>query len=163
LETSVPGDIDGRRGVDLVIPDAEVFAAGVSNYLMRAYSPSDSGQALSYSLYVGYYDRQAQGRTIHSPKNCLPGAGWEALESRPVGIPSAVGTVTVNRYLLQKGNQRALVLYWYQGRGRVQSDEYLVKWELLRDAALRRRSEEALVRVLVPVTDSEEQAFGAAA
>jgi EpsI family protein len=67
--------------------------------------------------------------------------------------------VTVNRYLLQNEGQRALVLYWYQGRGRVAHNEYAVKWDLLRDAALHRRSEEALVRVVVPVVESEGAAF----
>jgi EpsI family protein len=164
LSSTIPGEIAGLKGQDLEIPQAEVSAAGVTSYLMRAYPRGDGENALlAYSVYVGYYDRQTQGRTIHSPKNCLPGAGWEALESRPVTVATPRGEVTVNRYLLQKGNQRALVLYWYQGRGRIQANEYRVKWELLRDAALRRRSEEALVRVLVPVTDSEETAFADAA
>ena len=68
----------------------------------------------------------------------------------------------VNRYLLQKDDQRTVVLYWYQGRGRVRASEYVVKWDLLRDAALRKRSEEALVRIIVPITSSEEQSFGLA-
>ena len=65
----------------------------------------------------------------------------------------------VNRYLLQNGDARALVLYWYQGRGRVQASEYLVKWDLLRDAALKHRSDEALVRIVVPLVGPEENAF----
>ncbi len=70
----------------------------------------------------------------------------------------------VNRYLLQNGDQRALVLYWYQGRGRVQASEYMVKWDLLRDAALRHRSDEALVRIVVPLvgTGVEEDSFALA-
>ena len=115
-----------------------------------------------FTLYVGYYDRQTQGKTIHSPKNCLPGSGWEPLTSRAAEIATAQGPVRVNRYLIQKGSQQALVLYWYQGRGRVAANEYGVKWDLLRDAALRRRSEEALVRIVVPVTTSEAAAFDVA-
>jgi EpsI family protein len=69
--------------------------------------------------------------------------------------------VTVNRYLIQNGTSRAIVLYWYQGRGRVAASEYAVKWDLLRDAALRGRTEEALVRVAVPV-DGDENAEAAA-
>jgi EpsI family protein len=65
----------------------------------------------------------------------------------------------VNRYLLQKGTAQALVLYWYQGRGRIEANEYAVKWDLLRDAALRGRSEEALVRLIVPVTGTPAEAF----
>ncbi len=102
------------------------------------------------------------GKAIHSPKNCLRGAGWEAAESKQVTITTAMGSMLVNRHLLQKDDQRALVLYWYQGRGRVRASEYVVKWDLLRDAALRKRSEEALVRIVVPITSSEEQSFGLA-
>jgi EpsI family protein len=67
--------------------------------------------------------------------------------------------VRVNRYLLQKGAAQALVLYWYQGRGRVEHNEYVLKWDLLRDAALRQRSDEALVRVVVPLAGNEAAAL----
>ena len=75
----------------------------------------------------------------------------------------SLGTVAVNRYLLQREQQQVLVLYWYQGRGRVQANEYLVKWDLLRDSALRHRSDEALVRIVVPIRSDEEAAFALAA
>src|SRR4030095_4234959 len=110
------------------------------------------------SVDVGSYDHQTQGKTIHSPKNCLPGSGWEALEARPIAVTTANGPVTVNRYLLQNKNQQALVYYWYQGRGRVAASEYQVKWELLRDAALKARSEEAMVRIVVPLGVAEDDA-----
>ena len=154
LADVIPVEVAGHYGEDKLISDAEVEAAGVTDYLMRDYG--------AFSLYIGYYDRQLRGKTIHSPKNCLPGAGWEALASRVVDIPTPLGSVTVNRYLLQKENQQALVLYWYQGRGRVQANEYLVKWDLLRDSALRQRSDEALVRIVVPIRDDEDAAFALA-
>jgi EpsI family protein len=113
-----------------------------------------------FSIYVGYYDHQTQGKTIHSPKNCLPGSGWEALAQAERQVPTPGGRETVNRYLLQNGQERALVFYWYQGRGRVAANEYRVKWELLRDAALTGRSEEALVRIVIRLRPdrNEEQA-----
>jgi EpsI family protein len=163
LDASVPLEIDGFRGTDIEISDEEVRVAGMTSYVMRLYSETapdnDDLLAANFSVYVGYYDQQMQGRTIHSPKNCLPGSGWEALVSQPATILTPGGTVHVNRYLLQRDDQQALVLYWYQGRGRIESNEYAVKWDLLRDAALRRRSDEALVRVLVPVTSTEEAAL----
>lgn len=155
LADVIPMEVAGHYGEDKLISNAEVEAAGVTDYLMRDYR--------AFSLYIGYYDRQLRGKTIHSPKNCLPGAGWEALASRAVDIPTPLGSVTVNRYLLQKENQQALVLYWYQGRGRVQANEYMVKWDLLRDSALRQRSDEALVRIVVPIRSDEEAAFALAA
>lgn len=163
LASSLPSAIGEFQGSDLTISAAEQRVAGMSDYLMRSYERPGSNGAGAFSLYVGYYESQTQGKTIHSPKNCLPGAGWEALTSREVTIATALGSIAVNRYLLQQGENRALVLYWYQGRGRVAANEYAVKWHLLRDSALRGRSDEALVRVIVPVEASEDEAFRLAA
>lgn len=154
LDSVIPMTIDDYTGRDVILSDEEETVAGMDRYLMRSYtSVTDS---LGFSLYVGYYRQQARGRTIHSPKNCLPGGGWDALASQEIQIQTSLGTVPVNRYLLQKNQQQALVLYWYQGRGRVTANEYRVKWNLLRDAALRQRSEEALVRIVVPIDPNRE-------
>lgn len=164
LAATVPAELAAHGSRDVPIPEDEQRVAGMSDYLMRVYQPAAGAAAAGYafSVYVGYYASQTQGKTIHSPRNCLPGAGWEALTSSRVPVATPAGPVTVNRYLLQNKGQRALVLYWYQGRGRVEADEYRVKWHLLRDSALRGRSDEALVRVIVPVTGSEEEAFALA-
>jgi EpsI family protein len=165
LADAVPAEVGAYAGADLQISEEELEVAGVTDYVMRTYEPAEAQQAGApwMSVYVGFYESQTQGRTIHSPKNCMPGAGWEALESRTVQVPSAAGPVEVNRYQLVNGPQRVLVLYWYQGRGRVVASEYQAKWELLRDAALKRRSDEALVRVVVPVVNGdEERAFAQA-
>ena len=162
LSDAVPERIAGYTGRDVRLSDAEARAVAVTSYLARAYGRGDKDSAPVFSLYVGYYAQQTQGQTIHSPKNCLPGAGWEPLSSEPLTVMTSLGLVTVNRYLIQNHQQRALVLYWYQGRGRVAWNEYLVKWNLLRDAAIRRRSDEALVRIVVPVNGSEAQALDVA-
>lgn len=165
LETSVPQVVAGFRGQDVPIDEAEQRVAGMSTYVLRVYTPTGAKADLAqsnFSVYVGYYERQMQGRTIHSPKNCLPGAGWQALVSKIVTIAAPGGSVPVNEYLIQNGDSRALVLYWYQGRGRIQANEYRVKWDLLRDSALRRRSDEALVRIVVPVTGTEAEAMALA-
>jgi EpsI family protein len=165
----IPVEILGFAGQDLAVSDAEADIAGFSNYLFRVYerpagdSPAPSPaegmeQAPWFSLYVGYYTSQTRGKTIHSPKNCMPGAGWEALSSEGVEIDLGDRKVTVNRYILQNGEERVLALYWYQGRGRVAHNEYLVKVNLLLDAALRRRSDEALVRIIVPMNQDPEGA-----
>ena len=162
----VPEELSGFTSRDVTVSDAELRVADVSEYLMRNYelapTEPDSAGNRWFSVYIGYYDRQTQGRTIHSPKNCLPGGGWEPLASQREMLSTAAGEVPVNRYLLRNGDQYALVLYWYQGRGRVESNEYVVKWDLLRDSALRQRSEEALGRIVVPVTDGEDAAFALA-
>jgi EpsI family protein len=156
LDQVVPARIAGYHGTDLTLSDEERSSVGVTNYLMRTFG---SAAAPAFSVYVGYYARQMQGRAIHSPKNCLPGAGWEMLLARTADITTASGVVRVNRYLIRKGAERALVLYWYQGRGRVEPNEYRVKWNLLQDAALRGRTEEALVRIVVTVAAAEDPAF----
>ena len=164
LGEAIPVEIAGAMGTDIRLSDAEVRVAGVTDYLMRSYAARDTTTGvLPFSVYVGYYDSQMQGKTIHSPRNCLPGAGWEALASTTVEIETGGPPVRVNRYLLQNKQAQALVLYWYQGRGRVESNEYAVKWNLLRDAALRQRSDEALVRVVVGVEDDAAAAFEVAA
>lgn len=153
--SSLPTVVAGHRGTDRPITEEEQRVAGMTNYSFRTFS-QDS--LIAFTVYVGYYDHQTQGKTIHSPKNCLPGSGWEALAQSQKTVVTPDRPETVNRYLLQNGQEQALVFYWYQGRGRVAANEYRVKWELLRDAALRGRSEEALVRIVVPITKDLNEA-----
>lgn len=150
---SIQNRLVGVIGEERDIPATEQQVAGFSDYVFRIFQ-IDSLNA--FSVYVGYYDSQVTGRTIHSPRNCLPGAGWQTVESGRVELPINGKAVTLNRYILANGPAQALVLYWYQGRGRVAHSEYAVKWDLLRDAATRGRTEEALVRVMVPIPPSRE-------
>lgn len=160
LGSVLPATLEGYgTSYDTEVSEAEARVAGFSDYILRNYVDAED-PARYVSAYVGYYASQTQGQTIHSPKNCLPGSGWEPLANRVEKVTAAGGsTHEVNRYILQREDEQALVLYWYQGRGRVEHDEYVVKWHLLRDAALRQRSDEALVRVVVPVRTTEEAAF----
>ena len=144
----------GYTGRDLVVPPDQQRIAGMTNYLMRVFATSDSAPPL-FSVYVGYYEAQLQGKSIHSPKNCLPGAGWEPLSAGYATLHTPNGDFRVNRYVLANGSNTALVYYWYQGRGRIQANEYAVKWDLLRDKALSGRSEEALVRIVVDMRDGK--------
>jgi EpsI family protein len=128
------------------VTDDEKRVVGFTDYVARAYWHDST---VAFTSYVGYYDRQSQGHTMHSPKNCLPGAGWEILKADTGSIIANGTRYVVNKNLLKKEHFEALVLYWYQGRGRVVSNEYAVKWNLLRDAALEGHTEEALVRIIV--------------
>ncbi len=154
--TALPAVLDGQPSVALVVPKDEQQVAGMSDYSLRAFGADTASPA--FTLYVGYYDRQVQGKTIHSPKNCLPGAGWEIMQSTQIPAPGNTAG-TVNRVLLANAGVRALVYYWYQGRGRVASSEYQVKWDLLRDAALYGRTEEALVRIVVPISRTDSKSM----
>ncbi len=155
---TLPASVLDRTARDIIVDKEEQRIAGMSYYVMRSFANPDSTEAFQY--YVGYYERQVQGKTIHSPKNCLPGAGWEILQSSSVSLPGSSRNGTANRVILSSKSGRAMVYYWYQGRGREESNEYRVKWNLLHDAALYGRTEEALVRVVVPIARSETPAVG---
>ncbi len=143
----------------------------VSDYMMRYYQPisvSDDthNQPLlsPISLYVGYYESQRTGATYHSPKNCLPGAGWNFAESGIVSIPitqsdSGKRSISVNKVLIQKGTQKQMVIYWYHDRGRTIASEYMAKAYMIWDAMTQNRTDGALVRIIVPVKDTPEEAF----
>jgi EpsI family protein len=130
--------------------------AGMDEYVNRVYQ-RDSLQV--FSLYIGYYTYQTQGKSIHSPRNCLPGAGWEPVESAtlPIGSAPGVGSRDMNKYVLANQGNYAAVYYWYQGRGRIESNEYTVKYNLMRDAALYGRTEEALVRLVIPLRTQKDR------
>ena len=107
------------------------------------------------SLYVGYYTTQRNGSTYHSPLNCLPGSGWVMSDGGRITITPANGhSFEANRYLIQNGDQRALMIYWYQVRGKAVASEYWAKIETVLDSVRRRRSDGALVRVMVPLGNS---------
>jgi EpsI family protein len=157
LLAGFPLSIDEWRGEDAQPLDLDIMRVlGVDDYVLRTYArPGDM-----VGLYVGYYGSQRQGDTIHSPMNCLPGAGWVPVEAGRLRLPSPEGDVEVNRYLIQKGEDRQVALYWYQGRGRTVASEYWSKVFLVWDAARRNRTDGALVRVLSPLGRHEAVADG---
>jgi EpsI family protein len=104
------------------------------------------------NYYVAWYDSQRAGRSAHSPRSCLPGGGWRIRSLTQQALPGVrVGgdALRVNRALIQLGNQQQLVYYWFQQRGRVLTNEYVVKWYLFWDALTRNRTDGALVRLVV--------------
>jgi EpsI family protein len=142
----------------------EVLAVlGADDYLSRFYRAAGG----PVGLYIGYYESQRQGDTIHSPLNCLPGAGWQPLERSylPIPVTDAAGrasTIVVNRYVIQKGLDQQVVLYWYQSHGRVVANEYRSKIYMVLDAARLNRSDAALVRVTSPRIGSDAAGEAAA-
>ena len=162
--STLPYEIDRWRGKDGKPLDNDVVAVlGVDDYVHRTYVAA----GVPVNLYAGYYHSQRQGDTIHSPQNCLPGAGWQPISSTTISLPSSRGDVPVNQYVIQKGLDQQVVLYWYQGRGRVVANEYRNKALLMWDAATIHRTNGGLVRVMVPVVRgvdarTEAAAFAAA-
>lgn len=131
----------------------------VDDYFMRTYA-NRTGDRID--LYIGYFTTQKEGKGIHSPRQCLPGAGWTALEASPMLLAVTdhnPGAIEVNRQLMAKGDLRELFLFWYQGRGRSYADEYLNKLYLIWDGLTQRRTDGALVRVSSMVTSSPAKAL----
>jgi exosortase D (VPLPA-CTERM-specific) len=146
-----PMTLNGWQGrpdrLDAIYVDALKF----NDYILANYVAA-SRQPVNF--YVAYYASQRKGESAHSPRSCMPGDGWEitSLEQRNVDGANVSGQpLRVNRALIQKGDNRQLVYYWFQQRGRVITNEYLVKWYLFWDALTRNRSDGALVRLVVSV------------
>jgi EpsI family protein len=153
-----PTQIQRWTGQPLPPMDAKVLAVlGADDYVNRVYYSPDRA---AVGLYVGFYNSQRQGDSIHSPLNCLPGAGWEPLSKASLRIPVSVREgpteIDSNRYVIQKGLDRQLVLYWYQSHGRTVASEYWSKFFLIRDAVRLNRTDAALVRVIALINPNAE-------
>ena len=123
--------------------------------LNRYYSDGRAGA----NLFVAAFRSQRTGKAPHSPKNCLPGSGWEPLVSDEYSFDPGVGApITVNRYVVTHGDDRSLVLYWYQSRDRVVASEYKAKFWVVVDSIRLNRTDTALVRVVVPILDHDQEA-----
>jgi EpsI family protein len=132
---------------------------GVDDHVNRTYL----AESLPVSLYIGYYDSQRTGDTIHSPMKCLPGTGWQPLSTGVVTmtVPNrdrSTREARINRYVVQKSSDRYVVYFWYQTHGRVIASEYVAKLRLMLDAIRINRTDGALVRVIVPVGDHGSEA-----
>ncbi len=149
-----------RIGRDQILDDATLKVLRASDYLLRDFRKPEGQVA---NLYVGYYASQRTGATYHSPLNCLPGSGWILSEPGKATITTPDGTSFVaNKYVIQNGDYKSLMVYWYEGRGRNVASEYWGKVYTVLDSVRLRRSDGAMVRVTVPIGDSEAAAEKAA-
>ncbi|HEX8143884.1 MAG TPA: EpsI family protein [Pyrinomonadaceae bacterium] len=150
-----------RIGADEVLDERTADVLRADDYLSRYYARADGRVA---SLYVGYFASQRTGATYHSPLNCLPGSGWTMNEAATIRITPADGSAPfeANRYIIQNGDDKQMLIYWYQGRGRYVASEYWGKIYTVLDSVRRRRSDGAIVRVMAPVGKSEQAALDAA-
>ena len=145
-----------KTGSDRILDDETLKVLRASDYLSRDFRKPEGQTA---NLYVGYYATQRSGATYHSPLNCLPGSGWTLNEPGKATIPLPDGTSFIaNKYVIQTGGYKNLMIYWYQGRGRNVASEYWAKVYTVLDSVRLRRSNGALVRVTVPIGNSEAAA-----
>jgi EpsI family protein len=117
-----------------------------TSYLVRSYAKS----GLTADLFIAFYSQQRAGESMHSPKHCLPGSGWEIWDYGTLEIPVRGRTVKINKYSISREGTRMVVLYWYQSKGRIIASEYVGKVLLARDAFLKNSTAAAIVRIVVP-------------
>jgi EpsI family protein len=141
------------------LPDFEpkiLAVLGVDEYLNAAYYQRGLPGA---GVYIGYYRSQREGDTMHSPLNCLPGAGWLPIkqERTKIDVQDSQGPrqIEVNNFIIEKGLDRQIVIYWYQSHGRVVASEYWGKIHMVLDAVKLNRTDGAMVRVVVPISGSD--------
>jgi EpsI family protein len=136
-----------------VVEKEELDVLRADDVLTRLYAdPVDHASA---SLFIAYFKTQRTGQAPHSPKNCLPGSGWQPEQNSKIDIPVGSQSIHVNRYLVSNGEDQSLVIYWYQSQGRVIADEFAAKFYLVADSIRKHRSDTALVRVVVPAPSGQ--------
>lgn len=144
-----PGQIAGWKGRTERLESIYLDALKLDDYILTTYT---NGEGERIDFYVAYYGSQRSGEAAHSPKSCLPGGGWQITRHTKEainGLASLSGSVEVNRVIIKKGEYAQLVYYWFQQRGRIITNEYLVKWYLFWDAMTKKRTDGALVRLTI--------------
>lgn len=154
--SNIPYTMAGRTGIDQPIDAGALEVLGPGDFLSRLYSQAS---AVPIGLFIGYFPSQRTGVTIHSPKNCLPGAGWVFESSHAVDLRGDDGrSHRVGEYVIANGDSRQFVIYWYQAHGRSVANEYMAKMYLVGDAIRMNRSDGALIRVITPIGMRESNA-----
>jgi exosortase D (VPLPA-CTERM-specific) len=155
LLTDFPLTIDGWVGRSVPMETVYVDALRFDDYLLADYR-RDGGAPVN--LYMAYYASQRKKQSIHSPRSCLPGGGWEIVSHEHADVfTDGPQPFAVNRAVIQKGAAKQVVWYWFEGRGRSLTNEYLVKWYLLWDAVTRHRTDGALIRVVAALAPGESE------
>jgi EpsI family protein len=153
--SQIPNRIPGWLGTDQSIDAETLEVLGSGEFLSRVYVGHEN--VLPISLFVAYFPTQRTGATIHSPKHCLPGAGWVFESSQYVQLKDAVGNPhQVGEYTIGNGAAKEFVIYWYEAHGRSVAGEYFAKYYLIADAIRMNRSDGALVRVITPIGTGED-------
>jgi exosortase D (VPLPA-CTERM-specific) len=141
-----------QRGGDIKFSPQTESVLRASDYVMREY---EKNGAIA-NLYIGYYASQRGGATYHSPQNCLPGAGWEMKQPQLVEITAKNGkSFTANKFFIENGTKREIMIYWYLGRGRANASEYTDKLFTIIDSVIKQRSDGAMIRILIPAGNDE--------
>jgi EpsI family protein len=149
-----PLSVGDWRGTAKTISPEAVAVLGPGEFLLRDFQRSATDAPVN--LFIAYFPSQRSGDTIHSPQNCLPGSGWTPIEKTHIPLHYDVNHVVwINRYVVAKGLDRDLVLYWYQSHGRVTASDYWAKFYLFADSVRLHRTDGALIRIVTPLNKDE--------
>ncbi len=155
----MPSTISGWTAQDFPLDSETLAVLGDGRFLNRVYAKlGPAGQPLEapVSLFIGYFPTQRSGQSIHSPQNCLPGAGWSFLSSKVINLPTVNGRpYPVGEYLIGNAGEKQVVLYWYLAHGRSVASDYKAKAYMMLDAVRYNRTDGALVRVVTQVGANE--------
>ncbi len=162
---SVAREVEIEKDVLDVLKASDTLDRVYVNPSLRAATGGEVGGDLCSlypcaDLFIAYFQTQRTGAAPHSPKNCLPGSGWEPVETPgklAIQAPGRESPLVVNRYVVARGEQRSVVLYWYQSHSRVIASEFSAKFWLIADSVRYRRSDTALVKVVVPVRNGDSE------
>lgn len=152
---SFPNTLGAWGGKRDVMEQVYLDELKLDDYIMANFVRRDRDLV---NFYVAWYDSQRSGQSAHSPRACLPGGGWRITELTDVQLADIrIGSqpLRVNRAQIQLGTQKQIAYYWFQQRGRVITNEYLVKWYLFWDALTRQRTDGALIRLITPLRQGE--------
>ena len=155
--STFPIQLDEWKGIKQRFDEKIYEKLGADDTYLATYSAPGGKQV---QLYIGFYQSQREGDIIHSPKNCMPGAGWKITNAsiEEVNVPETkYNSVKVIRFKLKNGIQEQMVLYWYQSRGRIISSEYLQKIYLVFDSITRKRTDGSFVRLIAPIRNGNEK------
>jgi EpsI family protein len=158
-----PTRVGGLIGTDIPISLDSLAILGNGIFLSRLYQPDSLAVTANpdrnaLSLFIGYFPTQRSGQSIHSPQNCLPGAGWTFESKGVTEIPAGnQRRYRVGEYLISNGTYKQEVLYWYQSHGKSIANDYLAKLYMMRDAILYDRTDAALVRIITSLQPGETQ------
>jgi EpsI family protein len=152
--STFPKQIGEFIGKEQFFSDEIYAAVGVDDSALISYvSPMNE----SVQLYIGYYKSQRKGDMIHSPKNCMPGSGWEITSSSLEDVEQRDGkTISIIKLILEKGAEKQIVLYWFHARGRIINSEYKQKIYLVIDSIIRNRTDDSFIRLISPVLDKKD-------
>ncbi|WP_051979630.1 exosortase C-terminal domain/associated protein EpsI [Edaphobacter aggregans] len=166
----MPDIIDGKIAQNIPMQDDVLAVLGKGDFLNRLYIVPDAravaakpgaspGASYPIGLFIGYFATQRTGQSIHSPQHCLPGAGWTFESSQYASLDDINGKrFNVGEYVINNGESRQFVIYWYQAHGRSIANEYKAKAYMLADAIRYNRTDGALVRVITPIATTEQVA-----